>query len=85
MFQIDSVKYFGIGKSSEEANEDAANQYLKSIDIGTQQNVVDFRKPLKEVAPNSSFIALNNMHRGLHYQTIGQDKNGVYKAVVQVR
>lgn len=74
-----------MGKSSEEANENAASQYLDAIFIGTHDAIVNSRKPLKDVAPNSSFIRLNNMYSGLRYQTIiDRDENNVHKVVVQV-
>lgn len=49
MFQIDSVEYIGVGTSSEEANENAASQYLNSMAVGTHQASVSTRK----TAPNS--------------------------------
>lgn len=80
MFQIDSVKYVGVGKSSEEANENAAIEYLNSIT--TNQKIIG--KLLKDAAPNSSFITLNNMFTGLNFRAIHQDENGIYGIVVQV-
>lgn len=86
MFQIDHVQYLGEGNTGDEANDNAASKYLKSIDTGVHRNRAN-QAYARDVVPNVSIIKLHEMYGELDYRTVvvRTGERNKFKTTIQVR